>query len=107
MWTYLLNVPAVVANGSTDNTASWMTISADNVICEAIKPAAYRDDAFVVRLYEAERNQTKCTITIPEGVKQVFRCNILEDIKEEIPVVDGKITVTFKPFQIVSVMMVR
>ena len=104
---YLLNVPAVVANGSTDNTATFMAISADNVICEAIKPAAYRDDAFVVRLYEAERNQTKCSITVPAGVKQVYRCNILEDIKEEIPVVDGKITLTFKPFQIVSLMMVR
>ncbi len=104
---YLLNVPAVTANGSTDNTAPLMTISADNVICEAIKPAAYRDDAFVVRFYEAERNQTKCSVTIPEGVKQVYRCNILEDVKEEIPVVDGKITLNFKPFQIVSLMMVR
>ena len=104
---YLLNVPAVCVNGSADTSAQFMKISAENVICEAIKPAAYRDDAFVARLYEAERNKTKCEITVPAGVKQVFRCNILEDIKEEIPVVDGKITLVFKPFQIVSLMMVR
>ena len=104
---YLLNVPVVISEGSADTKTPFMAISADNVICEAIKPAAYRDDAFVVRLYEAERNKTNCTVTVPEGVKQVFRCNILEDIKEEIPVVDGKITLTVKPFQIVSLMMVR
>ena len=84
-----------------------MKISAENVICEAIKPAAYKDNAFVVRLYEAERNKTKCVVTVPNGVKKVYRCNILEDIKEEIPVVDGKIDLTFKPFQIVSLMMER
>ncbi len=104
---YLLNVPALCVDGSSDNKAPFMAISADNVICEAVKPAAYRDDAFVVRLYEAERNKTNCSITLPEGVKKVYRCNILEDIKEELPVTDGKIRLTFKPFQIVSLMMVR
>ena len=104
---YLLNVPAVCMNGSTDKAAPFMSISADNVICEAIKPAAYKENAFVVRLYEAERNKTNCTIAIPEGVKKVYRCNILEDISDEIPVVDGKINITVKPFQIVSLMMER
>ncbi|MBO5845231.1 MAG: alpha-mannosidase, partial [Clostridia bacterium] len=104
---YLLNIPAVIANGSTDNTAPLISISENNVICEAIKPAAYRDDAFVVRLYEAERNKTNCTLTVPSGVKQVFRCNILEDIKEELPIIDGKVALTFKPFQIISLMMVK
>ena len=104
---YLLNIPAVCVNGSADAVAPFMKISAENVICEAIKPAAYKDNAFVVRLYEAERNKTKCVVTVPNSVKKVYRCNILEDIKEEIPVVDGKIDLTFKPFQIVSLMMER
>jgi len=104
---YLLNIPAVCVNGSAEDALPFMKISAENVICEAIKPAAYKDNAFVVRLYEAERNKTKCAITVPSGVKKVYRCNILEDIKEEIPVVDGKIDLVFKPFQIVSLMMVR
>jgi alpha-mannosidase len=104
---YLLNIPAVVASGSANTSAPLLALSADNIICEAIKPAAYRDDAFVVRLYEAERNKTRCALTVPADVKQVFVCNILEDVKEELPIVDGKVNLTFKPFQIISLMMVR
>ena len=54
-----------------------------------------------------ERNKTKCTITVPKDVKKVYLCNILEDIKYELPIVDSKVALTFKPFQIVSLMMVR
>ena len=104
---YLLNVPAVKVGGIADSSAPFLKLSADNIVCEAVKPAAYRDDAFVVRLYEAERNRTRCSITLPEGVKQVFGCNILEDVKEELPITDGKVDLTFRPFQIVSLMMVR
>ena len=104
---YLLNIPAVCVKGSAEKGSSFMEISADNVICEAIKPAAYKDDAFVVRLYEAERNKTNFTVTLPQGVTKVYRCNILEDLKEEIPVVDGKISLTIKPFGILSLMMFR
>jgi len=104
---YLLNVPAVIASGSSDKETQLLSISADNIICEAVKPAAYRGDAFVARLYEAERNKTKCTVTVPKDVKKVYVCNILEDIKHELPIVDSKVALTFKPFQIVSLMMVR
>ncbi len=104
---YLLNLPAVAVDGATDSTSSLLKLSADNIVCEAVKPAAYRSDAFVVRLYEAERNQTKCTVTLPADVKQVFSCNILEDVKEELPITDGKVNLTFRPFQIVSLMMIR
>lgn len=104
---YLLNLPPVLMEGSAGECAPFMRISADNVICEAVKPAAYEKDAFVVRLYEAERNKTSFTLTLPEGVKRVCRCNVLEDVKEEVPIVDGKISLTVKPFGILSLMMFR
>ncbi|MBQ9130756.1 MAG: alpha-mannosidase [Clostridia bacterium] len=104
---YLLNLPPVPMEGSAGECAPFMRISTDNVICEAVKPAAYEKDAFVVRLYESERNKTSFTLTLPEGVKRVCRCNILEDVKEELPVVDGKISLTVKPFGILSLMMYR
>ena len=104
---YLLNLQPLCVDGGTQRNAPLMQISADNVICEAIKPAAYREDAFVVRLYEAERNKTSFTLTLPEGTTKVYRCNILEDLKEELPIVDGKVDLTVKPFGILSLMIVR
>ena len=102
-----MNFPPVCVTGGTEKCAPLLKISESNVICEAVKPAAYRDDAFVIRLYEAERNKTTFTLTLPEDTKKVYRCNILEDLKEELPIVDGKVSLTIKPFGILSLMIVR
>lgn len=104
---YLLNIPAVIAGGSGAPEHPLMTLSADHIICEAIKPAALRDDACVARLYEAEGCKTVCQVGVPKGTKAAYRTNILEDIKEELPVRDGAVTVPFRPFGIVTLMFVR
>ncbi len=104
---YLLNIPCVIAEGST-SASPFITLSADNIICEAIKPAALVKDAVVARLYEAERNKTLCEISIPEGYKKVYRVNILEDVKEDItPENKNTVELTFDPFRIISLMFVK
>lgn len=103
---YLLNIPCVIAEGSAD-LPQFIEISADNIVCEAIKPAALRDDAVVVRLYEAERNKTNCSVTLPKGYTKAYRVNFLEDIKEELAVKNGAITLSFPAFGICSVMFVK
>lgn len=104
---YLLNIPAFAVRGRGKNEKPMMRLSCDNIVCEAIKPAALRADAFVARFYEAERNKTVCGITVPDGVRRVYRTNILEDIREELPITDGKVSVPFRPFGIVTLMFVR
>jgi alpha-mannosidase len=104
---YLLNYPPLCVKGSAEGFAPFLHISADNVVCEAVKPAADHENAFVLRLYEAERNKTSFTLTLPEGTRKVYRCNILEDLKEELPIVDGKVDLTVKPFGILSLMLMR
>lgn len=103
---YELNVP-VVAVAGTVKTASVGTYvpSCDHVILEALKPAALRHDACVARYYECEGTSGVCTVTVPEGCR-AYDVNILEDIRTEIPVTDGKITLSFSPFKIRSVMFV-
>ena len=102
----MLNIPCVIAEGSAD-LPQFIEISADNIVCEAIKPAALRDDAVVVRLYEAERNKTNCSVTLPKGYTKAYRVNFLEDIKEELAVKNGAITLSFPAFGICSVMFVK
>jgi alpha-mannosidase len=103
---YMLNIPPVETTGTT-SIAPLMKISADNIICEAIKPAALREDAFVARFYEAERNKTSCKISVPEGIQAVYKANILEDIQEELPICNGEVSLTFSPFQIVTLLFVK
>ncbi len=102
---YMLNVPVVVAEGSAKNEKSFIEISAPNVICEAVKYAEYAEKSFVVRLYECERNRTSSTVKFGKKVKKVYATNMLEDIIEEIPVVNNSVDLTFRPFEIKTLMV--
>ena len=105
---YALNVPPLAVKGALKNeVAPLVQIDADNIICETVKPAELRENSFVLRLYECERNKTSCTLTFGCDMKKVFLTNMLEDVKEELPVVDGKVTLPFRPFQIVTVLVER
>ncbi len=103
---YLLNMPCVISKGMC-GSAPLFSISADNIICEAVKPAALRKEAAVARFYEAERCKTNCKISVPSGYTKAYRVNILEDIKSELEIIDGKIELTFDPFKIISIMFVK
>ena len=101
----MLNVPVVVAEGSAKNEKSFIEISAPNVICEAVKYAEYAEKSFVVRLYECERNRTSSTVKFGKKVKKVYATNMLEDIIEELPVVNNSVDLTFRPFEIKTLMI--
>ena len=60
----------------------------------------------MLRLYEAERNTANCTLSL-NGAKRVWLTNMLEEKQEELPVVDGKVKLTFRPFEIKTVLVER
>ena len=102
---YLLNIPAVVAEGKFDAEAL-VTVDADNIICETVKPAEDNVHDYVLRLYEAERSRTNCTISLP-GAKKAYITNMLEENKEELTLVDGKAELSFRPFEIKTIYVER
>ena len=105
---YLLNYPVICENGVLEREMKPVVATdCDNIVCEAIKPAELRDDAFVARFYEAERCRTNAKIYVGEDVKHVYRTNILEDIKSEMEVRDGAFSYSFRPFEIATFMFVK
>ena len=105
---YLLNVPVVAVEGQLkEEFKPIIGIDADNVICEAIKPAELVSGAWVARFYEAERCRTNAKLYVGKDVKKVYRTNILEDVKYELPIVDGTVEYSFKPFEIATFMFVK
>jgi len=105
---YLLNVPAVEVEGILKEAFTpVIAVDADNVIVEAIKPAELVSGAYVARLYEAERTRTNVKIYLGKDVKKAYRTNILEDVKYELPIVDGCIDYSFKPFEIATFMFTK
>lgn len=103
---YMLNVKSIVADGEA-KLDSFMTVDKDNILIEAIKPAEKIENAFVARLYECENSKTNCVLTIPTGVKKVSISNMLEDVKEDLEIVDGKVELSFKAFEIKTLVLYR
>lgn len=100
---YQLNYKPVAIPGALD-VAPLFEIDAPNVICEAVKAAEDIDNAYVLRLYECERNTTSCTIALPNA-RRVTVTNLLEEDGTELPIVDGKVNVEFHPFEIKTIVV--
>ena len=102
---YKLNLPMYAVNGGEAGKCySFASVEQNNVILETVKQAE-SGEGTVLRLYEAHNARTKATVKLPEGVKAAYITNLLEEIEEELPVKDGKITFTVKPYEIMTILL--
>ncbi|MBQ7599637.1 MAG: alpha-mannosidase [Clostridia bacterium] len=82
-------------------------ISAPNIICEAVKCAEDIENAYVLRLYECERNETDTILSL-HGAGRVYETNMLEEIKRElVPDEKGNVELRFHPFEIKTILIER
>ena len=94
---YALNVPVIPAEGAYELKTP-VTVSADNIFAEAVKPCEDQQNAYIVRLYEAEGTMTNAVINFPFAKK----CEITNMLEEtQCPLTD--MNVTFKPFEIKTI----
>ncbi len=99
---YDLNVPAVTAPGDA-GTHSLFTVSAPNVIIEAVKPAEDGSGDIVVRLYEAMHMTTCCDLNTTLPVKDATLTNMLEEVQSDVALENGTLHLTFEPFEVKTV----
>ena len=104
---YELNHPPVVSDGVLNCAAdSPVAISEPNIICVSVKTAEDERGAYVLRLYECERNRTLCRLDFGAGAR-VWRTNMLEEIECELQLDSGAAEVEFSPFEIVTLLVKR
>ena len=60
----------------------------------------------MLRLYEAERNTANCVLTL-QGAKAAWVTNMLEEKQQELPIVNGQVKLTFRPFEIKTILVQR
>ncbi len=99
---YRFNYPPVISQGEY-TMPSLLSVEAPNVIAETVKPCEDVEKAFIVRLYEAEGTYAETNVTLPEGAKSVEETNMLEEILSSVPVKDGRISLSFRPFEIKTI----
>jgi alpha-mannosidase len=102
---YDLNVPALVAPGDA-GTVSLFTVDAPNVIIETVKPAENGSPDIIVRLYEAKRMATRCTLTTALPVASAVLTDMLENVQAALACDVGVIPLEFRPFEVKTVRLV-
>ncbi len=104
---YALNVPLLatqlpVQTGSKPGTHSYLSVDRDNLIIEAVK-AAEDGDGIIVRLYEAKRSRGSALLDVAGlGITRVTQTNLIENAQQELAVVDGKVALSYRPFEIIT-----
>ena len=108
---YLLNQPMSACkvqkqNGTLPERFSLLSVNRENILMETLKKAE-QGEAVVARLYEAYNQRTEVTLTAGFDFKNVFLCDLLEN-EEKLLINDGRtVTLTVKPFEIVTLKFER
>ena len=99
---YELNCPVAAASGRAAER-SLFAVDAANVIIETVKPAEDASDDVVVRLFEAMRTATRCTLATTLPVAHAWKTNMLEEAEEQLACVDGRILLDLRAFEVRTV----
>ena len=100
---YEVNIkPTVVSGGKLD--VSYLQIDNDNIIIDTVKMAEDGSGDIIVRLYESKKAavSTKLHVAFAENFK-AYECDMLENVKGELPVAEDAVDLTFRAFEIKTV----
>jgi len=96
---YDLNVPVSVAEGAAGNK-SLFALDAANVILDTVKAAEDGSGDVILRLYEAKRMATRCTLASALKAKRVRETNMLEEGNTLLSAEACGISLEFRPFEV-------
>ncbi len=99
---YELNVPVIEAEGMAP-TASLMQVDASNIIIETVKAAEDGSGDIILRLYESVNTAANAVLSLGIPASHVAICDMLENEREAVPVIDGKVALTFRGFEIKTI----
>ncbi|XP_068595309.1 alpha-mannosidase 2C1 [Brachionichthys hirsutus] len=87
---------------------SAFSVSSPAVILETVKQAEDRKGALVVRLYESHGSSVSATVCTALPVKEAWLCDLLErhDGAQPVHIASEGISLNFKPFQIVTLLLI-
>lgn len=104
---YDLNVPLTAVavdaeNGSLPTEFSLVSADKSNIIIETVKKAEDSDD-IIIRMFETWNSRTNTVLNFGLPVESVAECNLMEEKDSALELTDGKLELTFKPFEIKTI----
>jgi alpha-mannosidase len=101
-----LNVPARVSTG-TGEDFSLAAVDSKNIIIDTIKPAEDGSGDIIIRMYEGMKMDTYACVTSMLFSGNVYSCNMLEEVEEQLNALDGKLELHFRPFEIKTIRITK
>jgi len=98
----LISLPVENHSGTLPAEHSFVEVHPDNVIVSAMKKAE-DENSLVVRFYEWAGKQGDVRLKLPAGARSASETNMMEKPIGEIPLRNGTITVSTKPYEIRTV----
>jgi alpha-mannosidase len=101
---YELNCAPLVIRGQPGAAqGALFAVDAPNVVIETIKPAEDGSPDVIVRLYEAMRTATRCTLSTRLPARAASQTDMAEEGQRELAYADGRVELEFRPFEIKTV----
>jgi alpha-mannosidase len=97
---YSVNTPTHAVPVAESVEYEPVKLDTPGVIIEAVKQAEDADNCIVVRLYESWGRETVTSLSFGFQVEAAAEANLIEDVKRDIPVADGRIHLELDPFEI-------
>jgi alpha-mannosidase len=94
-----------VCDGSLDGFSVFFP-DADNVFIDTVKPAEDGSDDIILRIYEAKRADTRCTLSINVPIHGVWDCDMLENKLKALPLEGGKVDLAFHTFEVKTLRLI-
>ncbi|WP_199617389.1 alpha-mannosidase [Paenibacillus alkalitolerans] len=106
-----LNHPALAVaaephSGKLPAEYSWIGLQSDHVVLDSVKRSE-DGSATILRFYESSGGRQTVTVQWPETNVKAFAANLLEEQAGEIDVRNGSFELSFKPFEIKTVKLVK
>ena len=100
---YKFNIPAKAITGAkAKDSSSFVMLEGKGAVIEALKPAEDGEGA-VIRLYECFGGRRNIKLRPGFEFERACIVNVLEEEQESLPVTDGTLELSLKPYQILSI----
>lgn len=103
----LLNCPAYTVEqtehggGNLPTTYSFVSCPDSNIILDTVKPAE-DGNGIILRLYENNNKTTVTVLTFYAPLREACLCDLMENIEQPVTTNGNQVTVSVKPYQIVT-----
>ena len=86
-------------------SVSFFRLEGGHAVLETCKPALDEKRGVVLRIYESKGCAGTAILTVPDNVKHVFACNMLEEKQNELELINSRVELRFRAFEIKTLML--